>query len=368
MKKLYYSLIWVAIFAFASTQIAAQPSYCLRLVQTNVTATTVEIDIQIQFSATSGLGSSNLQILYDNTRLTSPILGTDAIPPPFYSASTVTSPTTSKVSYNIELLVPNFGIMVETPSAWTSVGTVVFTYSGSTPTTLTWSYTGTTTETVVFDHNEMDQLFATSSGAACLQPVTLFSVLPIELSSFEAEWLNDNQREAKLDWTTLSETNNEKFEIQRSFDGLTWRVLDEVPGLGNSSEPHSYSYIDETVGAEMSNDFVYYRIAQIDFSGQVTMSEVRALNKSVSAEDVSVFPNPFTDGISMLIPQEKLGTEGGQISIEDIAGRTIITKSVEGAYTDQLIRFDDVETLVPGIYIIKFESGTNVFSRKIVRQ
>src|ERR1035437_620337 len=66
--------------------------------------------------------------------------------------------------------------------------------------------------------------------------------LPVELSSFTA---NNTGRTIQLNWTTKTEKNSDRFEIQRSSVGnLNWAVVGNVKAAILSNSTKSYSYSD----------------------------------------------------------------------------------------------------------------------------
>ncbi|WP_165851418.1 hypothetical protein [Brumimicrobium aurantiacum] len=47
-----------------------------------------------------------------------------------------------------------------------------------------------------------------------------------------------------LEWSTLSDINNDYFTIERSKDGLTWKDVNQVKGAGNSISIIQYTSTD----------------------------------------------------------------------------------------------------------------------------
>lgn len=85
----------------------------------------------------------------------------------------------------------------------------------------------------------------------------------IQLSSFTGEGTPSG---VHLDWTTLTETNNFGFHVQRSLNGeADFQTVPNsfVAGAGTTSIPQTYSYTD--TGAPPGT--WYYRLQQIDLAG-----------------------------------------------------------------------------------------------------
>lgn len=121
--------------------------------------------------------------------------------------------------------------------------------------------------------------FTLASTDAILNP------LPIELSDF---WCSATVTGARLNWTTQSEYNNDRFEILRSFDGALFTKVGEVKGSGTSADLHQYFFLDD----HMTSNRVYYRLKQIDLDGVYAYSKVIALLSQKESAKFLAFPNP----------------------------------------------------------------------------
>lgn len=95
--------------------------------------------------------------------------------------------------------------------------------------------------------------------------------LPVQLSEFTAERTDQS---AILNWSTLSETDNKKFIIERSSDGVVFEKIGSVKGEGNSSIKREYSYSDTR---PLNKPYAYYRIKQMDLNGEFKYSEVKVV-------------------------------------------------------------------------------------------
>ncbi len=99
----------------------------------------------------------------------------------------------------------------------------------------------------------MDDFFLLGSGGGGFS-------LPITLTSFIGYPAQDG---VIVEWTVLSEVNNNYFTIDRSFDCYNWEELSTVPGNGNHNNRITYNTVDEnpTIGIN------YYRLKQTDYNG-----------------------------------------------------------------------------------------------------
>jgi hypothetical protein len=90
------------------------------------------------------------------------------------------------------------------------------------------------------------------------------------ISDFQARRENNA---VVLEWTTESESNLARFEIERSTDRLRWLKIGETAASGESSGQLRYQYRDNTIFKAAVNNF-YYRILMVDKGGQSVTYDV----------------------------------------------------------------------------------------------
>ncbi|MFZ1686508.1 MAG: hypothetical protein WAU70_03740, partial [Flavobacteriales bacterium] len=121
--------------------------------------------------------------------------------------------------------------------------------------------------------------FFGSAGIACG-----VSVLPVELLYFNAFNVDAT---VHTEWSTASESDNDRFEVERSTDGEIWYRIGSVIGAGNSQTRTDYVSIDTAPLDGQS----YYRLKQLDVGGVFTYSSVAAVYRH-APEGVVVWPQP----------------------------------------------------------------------------
>ena len=141
--------------------------------------------------------------------------------------------------------------------------------------------------------------------------------LPVELISFSASIMNNS---VVLKWTTASEINNLGFEIERTKscqDG--WEKIGFVNGNGSSTNQIEYNFVDENIRDEK----YFYRLKQIDYSGEFEYSKVLELNFYVPPKYnlQQNYPNPFNPSttIKFELPVQSDVT----ITLYDVLGKKI---------------------------------------------
>ncbi|MFN5984697.1 MAG: T9SS type A sorting domain-containing protein [Fluviicola sp.] len=172
--------------------------------------------------------------------------------------------------------------------------------------------------------------------------------LSINLSTFTATRTNGL---VELSWVTMSESNNDYFIVERSYDGEIWSVVDYVDGAGNSS-PKLYNLEDRNA----KNTNVYYRIKQFDFDGKSTTSSSIVVSDYLE-NNMTIYPNPAKNQLNVIAP-----FEFNQIELIDIQGEVIKTITVENT----LQSFVDLTEMKDGMYFIKVTDGVKLSNQRFV--
>src|SRR5690606_26533509 len=129
------------------------------------------------------------------------------------------------------------------------------------------------------------------------------TTLPVSLAKFKG---NKTSLGNLLSWTTLSETDNKYFELERSADGKNFSFLKRVAGADISTEKLSYSYLDTEPLAGVN----YYRLKQVDKNGAYSYSEnIVAINSQLITGELKLYPNPGLGVVNVQLPSEVLGAE-----------------------------------------------------------
>lgn len=178
------------------------------------------------------------------------------------------------------------------------------------------------------------------------------TILPIELLTFSATPDGNN---VMLKWATSSETDNEKFIIERSRDATFFEQIGVLPGAGNSFSTIEYSFTDQSPMQGIN----YYRLRQVDFNGAFSNSQVvTALIDNLLSTVSDIYPNPATSEISFNI--ESIMDAPASVLIFDASGRMVQETAIilekgtqrvdvelnglqQGSYSIQLIGNDGVK-------------------------
>lgn len=195
-------------------------------------------------------------------------------------------------------------------------------------------------------------------GCDCLT-ANEFQILPVELLNFSASW-GDNQ--VDLAWTTASETNNDRFEVERAYSpGLTETIL-IVPGAGNSNRVLSYKAHDE----EPLNGTSYYRLKQVDINDSYAYSSWVKVVSPKASGTINVFPNPVVEDKVLVNLTGAWVDRFKDIKITDVRG---VTREAAIKIRD-LLNGKQFEigtlNLEPGIYLISISTDSDFLTRSFI--
>lgn len=197
-----------------------------------------------------------------------------------------------------------------------------------------------------------------ASGTMDFLEISSTASLPVELMKFDAH--QTKEEIIKLEWTTATEINNERFEIERSQNGRDFNLIGEITGQGNSIAQHNYSYID-TNPQEGTN---YYRLKQMDFDGQYEYSKTVSIDLKEGERYGAFYPNPTSLGIVSLdynLPEHK----ELNIAYFEISGKLIDELPVEMEEGRGRLNLN-ISNLKTGIYLVRIGDDRSFEYRKLI--
>ncbi|MFD2786249.1 NosD domain-containing protein [Hymenobacter rubripertinctus] len=186
--------------------------------------------------------------------------------------------------------------------------------------------------------------------------------LPVTLTSFAAKAAG---ADAKLNWATAQELNNDHFVVERSFDGSSFVAVAEVKGQGTTSSATNYAFTDVQAAAKAQGRVAYYRLSQVDTDGTSTFSSVQTVTFSTSARtSVAVYPNPASNLTDTRL--DLSGTPEGtyQVSIVDLTGRVLRSFPQAGGRNEAL----DVTSLPAGTYLVQVKGNGESFVQRLIKE
>lgn len=246
---------------------------------------------------------------------------TFALPSPS-SRNLVIAPGQSLTYYDISSGQADNSIVTGDNTAYLGIGNVVFDVQAEGSKTISTTSGNT---------SSAEQTFA--NAGVCLTYTYDEDPLPVTLISFG---VTAEGKTAQLNWATTSETNSERFEIQRSADAKIWNALSSVIAQGESSTRANYYFTD----TNPLNGQNFYRLKMIDRDGTFAYSRINSIKFKGELNSVKMYPNPATSILNIDAP----GSQIQKVEIYNQAGQLI-----KGSSTNAL----DVSNFTSGIYSVR---------------
>ncbi|MEO6220910.1 MAG: T9SS type A sorting domain-containing protein [Ginsengibacter sp.] len=184
------------------------------------------------------------------------------------------------------------------------------------------------------------------------------AVLPTRFITFNAVENNDI---VNLNWTVENEISVNKYDVERSTDGIHYVKVHEILPSGNSSASKTYSVPDNVAGVLSVQ--LFYRIKQYDQDGSSYYSNTIPIRRNNKTASILVYPNPASDFIYVNIASTS--NDKGILSVTNSAGARVTSQQIKLFNGNNSFAVDRFRGLPAGVYqlSIKLDSG-----RTIVKQ
>lgn len=178
------------------------------------------------------------------------------------------------------------------------------------------------------------------------------ATLPVTLTAYTAVRQGNI---AKLNWTTLSEKDNDRFEIYRSANGADYVKVGEKQGAGISSIQNDYVFYDR----QPANGVNYYKLLQIDNDGKVNEEGLRTVSFTLDEVDVKIFPNPTAQVVNVSFGAEIYHL----VELVNLQGKVLDSIKVK---SEGQVSFS-VSSYPAGVYFIKLKGNSKSTSKKLLK-
>ncbi|MEQ9289850.1 MAG: T9SS type A sorting domain-containing protein [Cyclobacteriaceae bacterium] len=186
--------------------------------------------------------------------------------------------------------------------------------------------------------------------------------LPVEFLFFEAAVYHDY---VQLDWATATETDNEKFVVEKSLDGFIFTQIGEVQGNGDVNERMDYTFDDTDISLDTS-ETLFYRLKQIDFDGVFDYSRTVRVVHTVEKPSLSVIPNPYQTEFELKFTSSEAGQ--AVVRVLDLKGRIFYSAGHSIARGPNRISISDLYNLSAGVYLVSLQGSQFAMSERIVKR
>jgi len=196
-----------------------------------------------------------------------------------------------------------------------------------------------------------------SGGSSFSLPFTLGftdQVLPLKMLSFTGERRSGI---SFLHWTTENEQGIDRYEIQRSYDGVTYVAIGSVSAHKANSQ-QQYDFEDHLA----IHGIAYYRLKNIDNDGKFSYSKVVVVSEREIQSSSFVIINPVRNAITVF---NKTGKEGVfDYRLLNSAGQQVLNGRVNMAVNGGAVI--PIPGTAAGIYLLELSKEKIVFIQKLL--
>ena len=224
-----------------------------------------------------------------------------------------------------------------------------------------WSIQNSNTSENLFGVSFVNNVQGWVAGENGTLLVTNNGGVPVELVSFTADV---NGYLVNLSWITVSELNNQGFEIERKTTDYR-KKIGFVNGNGTTTEMQYYSFTDN-IRLVNNVEKIYYRLKQIDFDGTYEYSNEVAIE--ILQPDSYLlkqnYPNPFNP--STIISWQLAESNFVTLMVYDVLGNEVVSLINEEKSAGNFEVEFNASALSSGIYYYKLVVGDFVDMKKMI--
>lgn len=223
-------------------------------------------------------------------------------------------------------------------------------------------YLNTLVPLLLSDTNNI--VFNVSAGIPASSDINRFRIvfqssviaLPVTYTSIKATPKN---KDIQIDWEVAEESGIQKYEIERSVDGINFNKAGEVTARGNNTS-ESYQWLD--VNPVTVNN--YYRVRAIQADGKFFVSKIVVVKMNAGKPGIKVFPNPVKNK-QINIRSDEMEKGRYTLLVHNPQGQQIIHRVIDhpGGSFNQIIY---VSKMLPaGMYYLKIGNEKEEYNQTI---
>lgn len=162
-----------------------------------------------------------------------------------------------------------------------------------------------------------------------------------------------------LNWVSYFESNNDRFEIERSENGIDFFTIGSVKGELNSNRDKAYSFVDKNPSIKS-----LYRLKQVDINGKSKYFNIITINRSGLPYIDLKFQNPLTENLLLNMQTNFNGKVG--LKIISMTGVILLNENLYCKKGDnQFIK--NISALPAGQYLLSAEGENARTSQMIIK-
>ncbi len=160
------------------------------------------------------------------------------------------------------------------------------------------------------------------------------AIVPVTFTSVKAYRKSATDKKVNVEWTVNNELNIKHYEVEKSANGIQFTTFTVTNPLANNGGTARYIVVDD----RPVDGYNYYRIRSVDLDGKTLYTTVVRVFIEVAKPDITIYPNPITNGIvNLQLINQPAGDYG--IRLYNNGGQVLMSKQVnhaEGTSTEKI--------------------------------
>ena len=171
------------------------------------------------------------------------------------------------------------------------------------------------------------------------------AALPVDLISYNVSKYEQNK--VLVNWSTESEKNSDYYTVEKTLDGINFKVVSVIQAKGFSHYLTNYKIIDHDPYRGTS----YYRLNQFDFDGKRTKYPLKSITFNES--EIVIYPNPTHH--SFTIAYQAKTNDDLKVTVYNSLGEEVYSTEILQIKGDvsELISMPNIAT---GVYYVELSN------------
>ena len=207
------------------------------------------------------------------------------------------------------------------------------------------------TDTTVY-HFDVDNQLASRQADRFYIVFKSLRPLPVSFTGIRAK---REDKKIKVEWDVSGEMAINKYEIEKSADGIHFSKISTQTPIGNDGRNYNYLYYD----ASPFNGFNFYRIHSVGNSGDEKFTSIVKVWYENQKPTFLISPNPVT-GNKVIITFNNQAAGVYELQLFDDLGQLIISKSINHSGVPvSTYSLEPQMILAAGVYMINIKTPNN---------
>jgi hypothetical protein len=202
--------------------------------------------------------------------------------------------------------------------------------------------------------------FTDVTSIITLNVIDCSTPLEVQLLSFNGR-IKD--RQVNLFWEITTESKQLSFDIEKSYDGISFLKIGTINRNEDETGQNSYSFTDYNLP---QNGISFYRLRIYTTTGKSIYSKIVNVLLSEAGLGIESVTNPFSSELSFILYSDKVKTV--KVQLIDGIGSIISNKVFEIPVGATRISIDNIPGLSSGLYFLRVESNEKILLEKVLKQ